>query len=257
MKHRIWGAIFIALGILITLQLVFEYPLGLTFWPVVLVLLGFLIIWKSIRYGLISWFLLALGLWVGSIGLFDILSAADLTTIAGSDIAQYGWPVLLIAIGLSILFGDRNKIISKVAAAFGRNSIKHISTDNIKKIGDLHHGNSPWLLEEDLTFEHGAGDVSIDFTTAEIKPGSHKVMVKVGMGDVKIRIPEGINVDVNAKVGVGELDVFGDKRSGISGLVFNRSIKAENSDVTLQIVAKLGVGDMEISCLPSVTWSAQ
>lgn len=40
-------------------------------------------IWEIIGYGFISWFSIGLGLWVGSIGLFGVLSRAGAGTVSG------------------------------------------------------------------------------------------------------------------------------------------------------------------------------
>lgn len=252
MKSRLWGFILLALGILVLLQVTGVYNLGLSFWPVVLVLLAVAVLWESISHGFNSWFLLGLGLWIGGIGLFGILSAAGVSSLTGSDIARYGWPLLLVAIGLSILIGDRGWIGGWHGCGSFADDKNKGTCSRMCHIGDLYHGRAPWVLDKDHDFYHGIGDVVIDLTTAEIMPGSHKIFVKTGAGDVTVRVPGGVNLDVDASVGIGELDLFGETRSGFGGLSLNRVIEVEGAEATLQIEAKLGLGDLTIVYMPAI-----
>jgi len=252
MKNRLWGFILIVLGVLVLLQVTGLFNLGLSFWPVVLVLLGLLILWGSLSTGFASWFLIALGLWVGGIGLVNILSAAGLTTLTGSDIARYGWPLILVAIGISILIGDRGFFAGRFGCGSRSDQEGKGSCSHMRHIGDLYHGRSSWVLDKDLDFYHGIGDVVIDLTTAEIIPGSHKIFLKVGAGEVNIKVPGGVSLDISASVGVGELDLFGEERSGIGGLSLSKTIDVEGSEATVTIEAKLGLGDMTVQYLPAI-----
>ncbi len=252
MKKRIWGIILLVLGVLVSLQVLGVYELGLAFWPVVLLLLGILILSESISFGLVSWITLGLGLWVGGIGLFGILSNAGATGISGSDIARFGWPLVLVAIGLSMILGDRNLFFRRL---FYRHETDRVDWDGYKQvrhIGDLYHGRAPWTLDQNLEFFHGIGDVVVDFTTAEIKPGTHHVYLKAGVGDVTIRVPAGVNVNIDASVGIGELEVFGEQKSGIGGLSIKRVLKADDADATIQLEARMGIGDMKVIYMPAI-----
>ncbi len=252
MKKRLWGIIFLVLGVLVLLHLLGVYDFGLAFWPTVLLLLGLAILTETISYGIFSWITLGLGLWVGGIGLFGILSNAEVTAVTGSDIARFGWPLILVAVGLSILFGDRNIFFRKLFSRHGPAESGKEGYSHMRHIGDLYHGRAPWTLDKDLEFFHGIGDVVIDFTTAEIKPGNHRVYLKAGIGDATIRIPDGVSVDIDASVGLGELDVFGEQKSGIGGLSLQRTISVEDADASIQIEARMGIGDMKVLYTPAV-----
>jgi lia operon protein LiaF len=119
-------------------------------------------------------------------------------------------------------------------------------------IGDLYHGRSHWVLDRDYNFHHGMGDVVIDLTTAQIMPGNYKIYVKAGIGEVTVRVPDGINVEVEASVGLGELDVFGEQRSGIGGLSLQKEIMLPQAEATVKIEAKLGMGELTISYIPAI-----
>lgn len=252
MKHKIWGLILLTLGVLVLLQVTGVYDLGLSFWPVVLLLLGITILWESISHKFISWVPLALGLWVGGIGLFGILSKAGASTLSGSDIARFGWPLILVAIGLSILLGERTCFLGRRIWGKGYGEEGWDSCNRMRHIGDLYHGRSPWVLDKDYNFHHGIGDVVVDLTTAQVMPGNYKIFIKAGIGEVTVRVPDGINVELDASVGLGELDVFGEQRSGIGGLSIQKEILLPDAEATVRIEAKLGMGELTAIYLPAI-----
>lgn len=252
MKRKMWGFILLALGVLVLLQVTGFYDLGLSFWPVVLLLLGITILWESISHRFISWVPLALGLWVGGIGLFGILSNAGASTLTGSDIARYGWPLILVAIGLSILIGEKTCSIGRRFWGNWSGDDDWDSCTTMRHIGDLYHGRSPWVLDKDYNFHHGIGDVVVDLTTAQIVPGNYKVFIKTGIGEVTVRVPDGINVEIDASVGIGELDVFGEQRSGIGGLSLQKDIILPEAEASVRVEAKLGMGELTVIYLPAI-----
>lgn len=108
MVHRIFsGLTLMALGTMALLQVMGLYYFGLTFWPTVLVWIGLEITWGSLfddwhgpqMVGA------ALGLFVGGFGLLKILENLGLATaMSVGEMARVGWPVLVVALGLSLLF---------------------------------------------------------------------------------------------------------------------------------------------------------
>lgn len=254
MKQKIWGLILLALGILVLLQVTEVFNFGLAFWPVLLLLIGVTILWESLSHRITSWFLLGLGLWVGGIGLFGILANAGATVLDGSDIARYGWPLILVAIGLSILIGDRSGHSRRRwfhrADWFGEDWGETYT--EMRHIGDLYHGRTPWVLNQNLDFYHGIGDVVIDLTTADIQPGTHRIFVKTGIGELDIKVPDGINVEVEGSVGLGELNLFGEKRSGFAGLSMRKTLEAPAAEATVILEAKLGIGELNVTYAPAI-----
>ncbi|HYG57143.1 MAG TPA: LiaF domain-containing protein [Symbiobacteriaceae bacterium] len=239
MKRQVWGSVFTILGILALVQALTSYNLGLAFWPVVLLLIGFGILWSSFRR--LSWFGLAAGLWLFGIGLFDILNNAGVVTdIDGGYIFRSGWPVVLVAIGISMVFGKRPLRIT------------WDSHSNSRIIGDMRMGQGSWVLDGDLKMDHGIGDVKVDLTTATITDGVHFVRVHGGVGDVVIRVPDNVNVTANGTVGIGDLDVLGEHRSGF-GCKAARKIVVPDSPVEIIVECELGIGDVDIVMRPSST----
>jgi lia operon protein LiaF len=243
MKRQFWGLIFTAVGIMALLQVMGIQEFGLAFWPVVLAMVGVAILGSSFRR--VSIFGLALGLWVGGIGVADILFNAGVNTagITGGTIAANGWPIMLVATGVSLFFGKKSwRFVYQGGGKEHRNGA----------VGDVRIGNHPWTLDGDLTVEHGIGDVKVDLTTAQITEGIHHIRARLGLGDLVIRVPDDVNVDVQCQLGLGDCDVLGTHRSGIAPHV-SQSYTVPDSPITLKISAQCGLGDLDIVQRPAGT----
>lgn len=246
-KRPVWGILLIAVGLLFLLQSAGIYTIGtgISFWPVVLTLVGLFITYSSFytqrRQGT-NWFGLALGLWLGAMGLFDILSDAGITPgLDGGRIASSGWPILLIAIGLHAVT-DRPK-------RSGSQTTDGPSPTN-QMVGDMRFGQEPWVLDGDLSFNNSVGDLKVDLTTAQITPGTHRITVTQFMGETVIRLPEDVTVRVTAEANVGELDILGEERGGI-GLYLQQEVVVPGSLAELTIEAVQRVGSLRVVRVPA------
>lgn len=241
MKRQIWGAIFTALGVMALLQAMKIVAFGLAFWPVVWTLLGGAILVSAFRK--VSWFGMALGIWLFGIGLFDILHNAGVSPeVDGGYIFRSGWPVVLVAIGFSMLFGKR----------WGKMFSFSFDQRHSRIIGDVRMGQGTWTLDGDLDLSHGVGDVKVDLTTAVITDGVHRIHLHAGIGDAVIRVPDNVNVTVTGKVGIGDLEVLGDRRSGFGCKLFKKVVVPE-SPVELIVEVEMGIGDVDVVQRPAST----
>ncbi|HWI60854.1 MAG TPA: LiaF domain-containing protein [Symbiobacteriaceae bacterium] len=254
MKRQFWGLVITAIGIMALLQAMNVFNFGLAFWPVVMTLIGLSILWSSFRK--VSFFGLALGLWLGGMGVADILVNAGVNTagITSGTIAANGWPLLLVAIGVSMFFGKRS-IRFIYSGDWGKGDWGKGNWSHTKSaaVGDVRIGNTgEWTLDGDMTIEHGIGDVKVDLTTARITEGVHTVRVKLGIGDLVVRVPDDVNVEAHGQLGLGDCDVLGVHRSGIAPSC-NQEILVPDSPVTLKVIAHCGLGDLDIVQRPAGT----
>ena len=105
------GLTLIVLGTLALLQMTGYYYFGLALWPAILLYVGLEIVWGSLfsPWHGPSLFGAALGLFVGGWGLAQILANVGIVTVVSAgDIVRLGWPVLVVALGLSLLFRRRS-----------------------------------------------------------------------------------------------------------------------------------------------------
>ncbi|HWI62135.1 MAG TPA: hypothetical protein VNT75_09880 [Symbiobacteriaceae bacterium] len=107
MHKKFSGLALMVLGTLALLQVLGIYYFGLTFWPTVVLWIGLEIVFSSLfeDFHGPSIFGAAIGLVTAGWGLVQILS--NLGVMAAISIGQMisiGWPILLVALGLSLLF---------------------------------------------------------------------------------------------------------------------------------------------------------
>lgn len=94
--------------------------------------------------------------------------------------------------------------------------------------------------EIDDQYEIAAGTLYLDLTSLAVEPGAarREFAVSVGAGEIRIDVPTGVPVRVDAEVGIGMVRLFGDERVGIGV----DSSAATGSPAVLIIHAEAGVG---------------
>lgn len=109
------------------------------------------------------------------------------------------WPLLLIGFGLWILL--RPRMVSKDTY------IEQTFVGDLRRRGAWQAGN-----EEFTSF---VGDVDLDLTEAEFPNGEARYRVTGFVGDVKVRVPADVGVQVESSGFVSDVEVFGQKISHI------------------------------------------
>lgn len=107
---------------------------------------------------------------------------------------------------------------------------------------------SRWELR-DLDIWHGIGEVKIDLSRANIPDSKSTIIINGWIGDVDIFVPYDLDVSIIARVGVGEIKIFGNKESGV-----NQSTAVETNGYRkeikrVELVVNLFVGDIDVNYL--------
>jgi len=68
--------------------------------------------------------------------------------------------------------------------------------------------------ELERSYELGIGDFTVDLANVELPPGRTEVDVKLGIGEVVVTVPRDAAIDVDARSGIGEVDVLGETEDG-------------------------------------------
>ncbi|EKN67281.1 cell wall-active antibiotics response protein LiaF [Schinkia azotoformans] len=115
-------------------------------------------------------------------------------------------------------------------------------------IGSCLLTGSRWELR-DLDIWHGIGEVKIDLSRANIPDNKSTIIINGWIGDVDIFVPYDLDVSIIARVGVGEIKIFGNKESGV-----NQSTAVETNGYRkeikrVEIVINLFVGDIDVNYL--------
>ncbi len=112
-------------------------------------------------------------------------------------------------------------------------------------LGDLNLMSHRFELE-DMNIWHGIGDVKIDLSKAMIREGETILIINGWIGDIDIYIPYDLDVNVNATVTVGDIDVLGYKQGGVNRNITIATKDYKTSDRRVKIVLSLFVGDIDV-----------
>ena len=98
--------------------------------------------------------------------------------------------------------------------------------------------------EPTVSYGHGIGSLEVDLERLELSE-STTVEIGVGIGELRIVVPEGVPLDVRATAGVGEVEVL-DRRSSGVGAKVEELFEDDNDGPTLRIEASVGVGQIRV-----------
>lgn len=91
----------------------------------------------------------------------------------------------------------------------------------------------------DTEYRLAIGDMTVDLTAAQA-PGQ-PIEISVGIGQLVVVVPDGTDVEVEARVGAGEVVVLGKRSSGIGPEITEPGIAP-----VFEIVARVGLGRLEV-----------
>jgi phage shock protein PspC (stress-responsive transcriptional regulator) len=92
-------------------------------------------------------------------------------------------------------------------------------------------------------YDTSIGDLKLDLSNAALAAGDTEVDANVGIGELRVIVPEDVGLDVDASASAGKVTVFGRSESGVDADL-SESIPARGSDRTLRIDAHVGLGDV-------------
>jgi phage shock protein PspC (stress-responsive transcriptional regulator) len=92
-------------------------------------------------------------------------------------------------------------------------------------------------------YDTSIGDLKLDLSNAALAAGDTEVDANVGIGELRVIVPEDVGLDVDASASAGKVTVFGRSESGVDADL-SESIPTRGSDRTLHIDAHVGLGDV-------------
>lgn len=97
------------------------------------------------------------------------------------------------------------------------------------------------------SYEVAMGTLTIDLSGVEDQGNLGVLTARVGMGEMVIRVPDDMGVEVRAQVAAGEIDLFGEKIGGVGVDETQRSPGFDDADQTLVIDAEVFMGRVEVT----------
>jgi phage shock protein PspC (stress-responsive transcriptional regulator) len=95
-------------------------------------------------------------------------------------------------------------------------------------------------------YELGMGELNLNLSAVTLPPGITSLDARVGVGSLVITVPQDVALEVDAKAGVGEVNVLGEHEDGVNA---QRSFSIAGSTAAapvLHIDADVGIGNIEV-----------
>jgi len=184
---------------------------------------------------------------VGVLGVVDVLGA----TVPGSAYVATALGVVGLGLVVGAWFGHSRSLIALGAVL----ALVLVPVATVEQLGGQAFGDSfetqtvgPTDVDEidGALFEHGAGDVSYDFSGIDFTDRTVDTEVRVGAGNLDITIPEDVTLEMDAQVGAGQLDVLGESQEGL-GLGQNQTYEGDVEAGTLRLDVSMGFGNVEVN----------
>jgi phage shock protein PspC (stress-responsive transcriptional regulator) len=186
------------------------------------------------------------GLGMVAVAIAVLLSRADLWPAAGA-----GWVLVLIA-GLIVLWASRGGhrgivvgalvTLALVVAAVVTSIVVAFAWFDVSLgdgVGDrTYQPASAAELKRD--YHLGVGDLRVDLSQLPRVAKQTPVVASVGIGNLRIVVPRGVPVTVNAKAKAGDVHVLGRQDDGR-----NAHVRVDSGS-PLAIVAKVGAGRIDV-----------
>ncbi len=111
-------------------------------------------------------------------------------------------------------------------------------------------GDRRWEVDEvsDLRedYEVGIGQGTLDLTELTLGAGRRReVHASVGIGELRVIVPDDLNLEVTTHVGAGDIDLLGRHDDGVS-VDLDREIDGSSRSGTIELHLEVGLGHIEV-----------
>lgn len=205
--------------------------------PIIFILIGGIIIVKSIRPRSSSW---VWGLFFLAYGALLLLGRYDYLEFTFRDVIKL-WPIIIIYTGVLIL---GHMMYGKSSKYKQRNKIFYKKRSNFS-VKDQEYNQPNWKVEP-MELKNFAGDFYLDFTKAVIPEEQIPIKIDALAGDIHIIIPVDVEFRVEADVSTGEINVVGQKVSGVGRSLQYKTVGYEAAVRKLDLKLKLKAGVIRV-----------
>ncbi|MCI4138414.1 LiaRS two-component regulatory system accessory protein LiaF [Bacillus vallismortis] len=112
-------------------------------------------------------------------------------------------------------------------------------------IGELQMMKQPFDLN-DLNISGFIGDIKIDLSKAMIPEGESTIVISGVIGNVDVYVPSDLEVAVSSAVFIGDINLIGSKKSGLSTKVYAVSPDFSESKRRVKLSVSLFIGDVDV-----------
>lgn len=104
-------------------------------------------------------------------------------------------------------------------------------------IGEEQHNPAGVAADE---YRWGIGSMTVDLRNADDLPGT-TITASVAIGELVVYVPEGVELQIDARVGIGEAQVFDEKRGG-----FDAVVQTSGGPQPLTLDLDVAIGKVEV-----------
>lgn len=157
-------------------------------------------------------------------------------------------PIALIVVGIGVMYGANRQDVSGLVVIGIILSLIVISAGFFSAapwegVGEV--TQRPAVVADlKTTYEHGVGDFTVDLRDVSLEPGTTTVDVSLGIGALRVLVPDDVTVKVDASAGLGKVIVFGQVSDGM-GPNLSDTVAA-SADHILELQAGVGIGEVEV-----------
>jgi len=179
-----------------------------------------------------------------------LLAGGALWLLAATDFVDLSYPVaigiLLILIGVVIaVTPGRHGVLVLLGILIALAGVPALFVDS--DLWDEGVGNAreePESASDLVPFEHGIGKLTVDLTATGLDLDGEIVEARLGIGDLEVIVPAHADVGLDAHVGAGNIDAFGDEENGFD--VDVNGISGTSGTQELDLVVEVGIGNLSV-----------
>ncbi|MGH3079502.1 MAG: LiaF domain-containing protein [Gaiellaceae bacterium] len=179
-----------------------------------------------------------------------LLAAGVLWLLAAADVVDVSYRVavgaLLVVIGVVIMVSrGRRALLVLVGILVVLAGIPALFVDSdvwSDGIGDA--VEAPASRADLEPFEHGIGKLTVDLTTPGLPLDDASVEASLGIGDLLVLVPRDTDVSLDAHVGVGNIQAFGEEENGVD--VDLSGITGTSGSQELDLELDVGIGNIRV-----------
>lgn len=171
-----------------------------------------------------------------------------LTSVGVLDLSFQTWiGVLLVTIGAAIAFTPGSHgllvLIGVLVALMGIPALVADGDILAGGVGDVIE--APATNDELETYRQGIGKLTVDLTSPDLELDGADVEASIGIGELVVLVPSDTDVSLQADVGIGNVEAFGDTESGV-GVEVDWPSKTTSGAQELDLELHAGIGNVRV-----------
>ena len=174
---------------------------------------------------------LTVGAYILLLGGLFLLDSTGTVEISRGGLVEGAVGLALVALGvLAILAALRVRRFSRRL----RRAIGHV------------RGTGDWEIDDDAVIQTIFGDIALDLADYELPEGDTDLTLLCWVGQIQVRAPRGVGLDVTAQAMIGTIDVLGVRQDGVIRDIHVRSDGFDEASTRVHLRLSTFVGELMV-----------